>query len=134
MSTIFSKIILGEIPCYKVAETDKYIAFLDIAPLKRGHTLCILKEVEVDNIFDLDEETYTGLMQFSRRVAKAIQKTLPYKRVGVVVAGFEVAHAHVHLIPVNNMKEMDFNNPKIEMVKEEFAAIAMAIGQTYNGL
>lgn len=133
MSSIFSKIISGEIPCYKVAETDKYLAFLDIAPLKRGHTLCIPK-VEVDNLFDLDEETYTGLMQFSRRVAKAIQKTLPYKRVGVVVAGFEVPHAHVHLIPVNNMKEMDFNNPKVEMVKEEFAAIAMAIEQTYNGL
>jgi histidine triad (HIT) family protein len=133
MASIFSKIIAGEIPCYKVAETDKYLAFLDIAPLKRGHTLCIPK-IEVDNLFDLDEETYTGLMQFSRRVANAIQKTLPYKRVGVVVAGFEVPHAHVHLIPVNNMKEMDFNNPKVEMVKEEFAAIAMAIEQTYNGI
>lgn len=133
MPSIFSKIIAGEIPCYKVAETDKYLAFLDIAPLKRGHTLCIPK-VEVDHLFDLDEETYTGLMQFSRRVAKAIHKTLPYKRVGMVVAGFEVPHAHVHLIPVNNMKEMDFNNPKVEMAKEEFAAIAMAIQMTYNGL
>jgi len=133
MSSIFSKIIAGEIPCYKIAETDKYLAFLDVNPLKRGHTLCIPK-VEVDNLFDLDEETYTGLMQFSRRVAKAIQKTLPYKRVGVVVAGFEVPHAHVHLIPVNNMKEMDFNNPKVEMVKEEYAAIAMAIEATYNGV
>lgn len=133
MSSIFSKIIAGEIPCYKVAETDKYLAFLDIAPLKRGHTLCIPK-VEVDHLFDLDDDTYTELMQFSRRVAKAIQKTLPYKRVGMVVAGFDVPHAHVHLIPVNNMKEMDFNNPKVEMAKEEFAAIAMAIQMTYNGL
>ncbi len=133
MATIFSKIISGEIPCYKVAETDQYLAFLDINPLKRGHTLCIPK-VEVDHLFDLDADTYTGLMQFSQKVAKAIQKTLPYKRVGMVVAGFEVPHAHVHLIPVNNMQEMDFNNPKVDMVKEEFAAIAMAIGMTYKTL
>jgi len=133
MATIFSKIIAGEIPCYKVAETDDYLAFLDINPLKRGHTLCIPK-VEVDHLFDLDADTYTGLMQFSQKVAKAIQKTLPYKRVGMVVAGFEVPHAHVHLIPVNNMQEMDFNNPKVQMVTEEFAAIAMAIGMTYKTL
>jgi histidine triad (HIT) family protein len=131
MASLFSKIVAGEIPCYKVAETDKYMAFLDINPLKRGHTLCIPK-VEVDHLFDLDSETYTGLMQFSQQVAKAIQKTLPYKRVGMVVAGFEVPHAHVHLIPVNNMQEMDFNNPKVQMVKEEFSAIAMAIGMAYK--
>lgn len=133
MATIFSKIIAGEIPCYKVAETDQYLAFLDINPLKRGHTLCIPK-VEVDHLFDLDAETYTGLMQFSQKVAKAIQKTLPYKRVGMVVAGFEVPHAHIHLIPVNNMQEMDFSNPKVQMVTEEFAAIAMAIAMTYKTL
>src|SRR5687768_1270910 len=133
MATIFSKIIAGEIPCYKVAETENYLAFLDINPLKRGHTLCVPK-VEVDHLFDLDSETYSGLMQFSQKVAKAIQKTLPYKRVGMVVAGFEVPHAHIHLIPVNEMKEMDFSNPKVEMAKEEFAAIAMAIGMTYKTL
>jgi histidine triad (HIT) family protein len=88
----------------------------------------------VDHLFDLDPETYIGLMQFSQKVAKAIQKTLPYKRVGMVVAGFEVPHAHVHLIPVDNMKEMDFSNPKVEMAKEEFAAIAMAIGMTFKTL
>jgi histidine triad (HIT) family protein len=133
MASVFSKIIAGEIPCYKVAETDQFLAFLDIHPLKRGHTLCIPK-VEVDHLFDLDPETYIGLMQFSQKVAKAIQKTLPYKRVGMVVAGFEVPHAHVHLIPVDNMKEMDFSNPKVEMAKEEFAAIAMAIGMTFKTL
>ena len=133
MSTIFSKIIAGEIPCYKVAETDNYLAFLDINPLKRGHTLCIPK-VEVDHLFDLDPDTYSGLMQFSQKVAKAIQKTLPYKRVGMVVAGFEVPHAHVHLIPVDNMKEMDFSNSKVEMANEEYAAIAMAIGMAYKTL
>jgi histidine triad (HIT) family protein len=133
MATIFSKIINGEIPCYKVAENEQYLAFLDINPLKRGHTLCIPK-VEVDHLFDLDPATYTGLMQFAQQVAKAIQKTLPYKRVGMVVAGFEVPHAHVHLIPVNNMQELNFSNPKVEMAKEEFAAIAMAIGMTYKTL
>jgi histidine triad (HIT) family protein len=133
MATIFSKIINGEIPCYKVAENDQYLAFLDINPLKRGHTLCIPK-VEVDHLFDLDPATYTGLMQFAQQVAKAIQKTLPYKRVGMVVAGFEVPHAHVHLIPINEMKELDFSNPRVEMAKEEFAAIAMAIGMTYKTL
>jgi histidine triad (HIT) family protein len=133
MGAIFSKIIAGEIPCYKVAETDKYLAFLDIAPLKRGHTLCIPK-VEVDHLFDLDAETYNGLMAFTQKVAKAIQKTLPYKRVGMVVAGFEVPHAHIHLIPVDSMDEMDFKRPKVEMVKEEFAGIAMAIQMAYRTL
>jgi histidine triad (HIT) family protein len=133
MATVFSKIIAGEIPCYKVAETDQYLAFLDISPLKRGHTLCIPKQ-EVDHLFDLDAETYKGLLAFTQKVAKAIQKTLPYKRVGMVVAGFDVPHAHIHLIPVDSMDEMDFKRPKVEMVKEEFMGIAMAIQMAYRTL
>ncbi len=126
MASIFSQIVSGEIPGYKVAETDHYLAIMDIAPLKRGHVLCIPKQ-EVDHLFDLDATTYAGLMEFARLVAKAIQKTIPTQRIGMVVAGFEVPHAHVHLIPVNNMKEMDFNNPKLQISKEEFAAIAQVI-------
>ena len=133
MSSIFSKIIAGEIPCYKVAETDQCLAFMDIFPLKRGHVLCVPK-VEVDHIFDLDTETYTRLMQFSQRVAKAILQTIPSQRIGVIVAGFEVPHAHIHLIPVNNMREMDFSNPKLQISKEEFAAIAAVIQSNYNSL
>ena len=131
MPSVFSKIVSGELPCYKVAETDQYLAFLDISPLKRGHTLCIPK-TEVDHLFDLDPETYTGLMQFTQKVAKAIRKTLPYKRVGMIVAGFEVPHAHIHLIPVDHMKELDFNNPKLQIVKEELAAIAQAIQMNFK--
>ena len=131
MATIFSKIVAGEIPCYKVAETDEFLAFMDIAPLKRGHVLCIPK-IEVDHLFDLDTKTFTGLMEFAQRVAKAVQKTIPTQRIGMIVAGFEVPHAHIHLIPVNNMKEMDFSNPKLDISKEEFAAIAQVIQMHFN--
>lgn len=131
MASIFSKIVAGEIPCYKVAETEDYLAFLDIAPLKRGHTLCIPK-TEVDHLFDLDTPTYVGLMEFSQKVAKAIQKTLPTQRIGVVVAGFDVPHAHIHLIPVNTMQDMNFSNPKLQIVKEEFEAIAQLIQMHFN--
>ncbi|WP_366186421.1 HIT domain-containing protein [Flavobacterium ovatum] len=125
MSSIFSKIIKGEIPCYKVAEDDNYLAFLDVNPNAKGHTLCVPK-VEVDKIFDLDEEHYIGLMRFSRKVAIAIEKTVLCNRVGLSVIGLEVPHAHVHLIPINGMDEMRFLS-KVKMTKEEFESLAIAI-------
>jgi histidine triad (HIT) family protein len=125
MSSIFTKIINGEIPAYKIAEDDNYLAFLDVNPNAKGHTLCIPKQ-ETDKIFDIDEEHYLGLMKFSRKVAKALEKTVPCKRVGVAVIGLEVPHAHVHLIPLNKMDEMRFVN-KVKLEKEEFEALAKAI-------
>lgn len=125
MSTIFTKIINGEIPAYKVAEDDNYLAFLDVNPNAKGHTLCIPKQ-EVNKIFDMEEEQYVGLMRFSRKVAKALERTVPCKRVGVAVVGLEVPHAHVHLIPLNNMDEMRFVD-KVKLEKEEFEALAKAI-------
>lgn len=122
MATVFTKIIEGEIPCYKVAEDDNFIAFLDINPNAKGHTLCVPKE-EVDYIFDLGEHIYLQLMQFSRRVAIALEKTVPCKRVGMAVIGLEVPHVHVHLIPLNEMSEMTFSN-KISMTAEEFSQLA----------
>lgn len=128
MATIFTKIVNGEIPCYKVAEDDKFLAFLDISPNAKGHTLCIPKE-ETNKLFDLDETTYMELMAFSRRVALAIEKAIPCKRVGVAVIGLEVPHVHVHLIPLNQMSDMNFAN-SVAMETEEFTAVAKAI-QTY---
>ena len=125
MVSIFTKIINGDIPCYKVAETDDFLAFLDINPNAKGHTLCIPKK-EVDKIFDLDESAYSGLMNFSRKVAIAIQKTIDCKRVGMSVIGLEVPHAHVHLIPLNSMEDARFTS-KESLTKEEFEAIAKAI-------
>ncbi|MHA3789735.1 HIT family protein [Flavobacterium hauense] len=125
MSSIFTKIINGEIPAYKIAEDDNYLAFLDVNPNAKGHTLCIPKQ-EIDKIFDMEEEHYLGLMKFSRKVAKAIEKTVPCKRVGVAVIGLEVPHTHVHLIPLNEMDEMRFVN-KVKPEKEEFEALAKAI-------
>ncbi|MFD0977511.1 HIT family protein [Salinimicrobium gaetbulicola] len=122
MPTIFTKIINGEIPAYKVAETDKFLAFLDIRPNVKGHTLCIPKE-EVNKIFDLDEETYMGLMAFSRKVAKGVEKAIPCKRVGVAVVGLEVPHVHVHLIPLNSMGDMNFAQVQ-ELTDAEFKQIA----------
>ncbi len=122
MASIFSKIISGDIPSYKVAETDEFLAFLDINPNVKGHTLCIPKE-EVDKLFDLDKETYTGLMEFSRKVAIAIEKAIPCKRVGMTVIGLEVPHVHVHLIPLNGMGDMNFAHKK-HFSKEEFQEIA----------
>ena len=107
MATIFTKIVDGEIPCYKIAETDEFLAFLDVNPNAIGHTLCIPKK-EVDKIFDLDEASYIGLMQFSKQVAKAIGKAISCKRVGMTVIGLEVPHAHVHLIPLNSMEDARF--------------------------
>lgn len=125
MATIFTKIIKGEIPSYKIAEDDNFIAFLDVNPNAKGHTLCVPKE-EVDKIFDLGEHMYLQLMQFSRRVAKALEETVPCKRVGVAVIGLEVPHVHVHLIPLNEMSDMDFSK-KIEMTDEEFKELAAAV-------
>ena len=125
MASIFTKIIQGEIPCYKVAETDKFLAFLDVNPNAEGHTLCIPK-MEVDKIFDLDESSYNGLMQFSRKVAVALEKAVSCKRVGVSVIGVEVPHAHVHLIPLNTMEDARFIQ-KVKLSHEEFQEIAKAI-------
>lgn len=125
MPTLFTKIINGEIPAYKVAENDKFLAFLDIRPNAKGHTLCIPKK-EVNKIFDLDEETYLELMAFSRKVAKGIEKAVPCKRVGVAVVGLEVPHVHVHLIPLNSMSDMNFAQ-KQDLSEEEFEQIAQDI-------
>lgn len=125
MSSIFTKIVNGEIPAYKIAEDENYLAFLDVNPNAKGHTLCIPKQ-EIDKIFDMDEELYLGLMKFSKRIAAALEKTVPCKRVGIAVVGLEVPHAHVHLIPLNEMDEMRFIN-KVSLSKEEFEALAKDI-------
>ena len=125
MATIFSKIVNGEIPCYKVAETKDFLAFLDVNPNAKGHTLCIPK-VEVNKLFDLDEVTYVGLMEFARSVAIALEKAVPCKRIGVSVIGLEVPHVHVHLIPLNSMDDARFIS-KVKLEKEEFEALAKRI-------
>lgn len=126
MASIFSKIINGEIPAYKVAENDRYIAFLDIFPLKKGHTLVVPKQ-ETDYLFDLDDETYLGLMAFAKQIAGAMKQVIPCNRVGVAVIGLEVPHAHVHLIPINTESDMNFRNEKLKLPKEEFEEIAATI-------
>ena len=125
MASIFTKIINGEIPCYKIAEDDRFFAFLDINPNAKGHTLCVPKK-EVDKIMDLDAETYMGLMAFSRKVGKAIEASIDCKRVGITVIGLEVPHVHVHIIPLNEMKEATFQY-KVAPSKEEFEIIAKKI-------
>ena len=131
MSTIFTKIAKGEIPSYKVAENEDYYAFLDIAPMAKGHTLVIPKNVEDDYIFSLDEATYMGLCAFARKVAMAVKAAVPCKRVGVAVLGMEVPHTHIHLVPLNVEADMDFRKPKLELSKDEFASIASAIYEEY---
>jgi histidine triad (HIT) family protein len=126
MASIFSKIIDGEIPCYKIAENDQYIAFLDVFPLKKGHVLVVPKK-ETDYIFDLDTETYIGLMSFSKKIAIALKKAVPCNRIAMSVFGLEVPHAHVHLIPMNTMSDVSFSNEKLKLSKDEFEAIASAI-------
>ncbi len=122
MPSIFTKIINGEIPSYKVLEDDNFIAFLDINPNTIGHTLCIPKK-EIDNLFDLDDDLYVGLMDFSKKVATAMKKALDCKRIGISVVGFEVPHAHVHLIPINKIEDMDFKNI-VKLTDEEFISVA----------
>ena len=126
MASIFTRIVNGEIPCYKVAEDDKYLAFLDINPLAKGHTLVIPKK-EVDYIFDLDDELLVGLTLFAKKVAKAIDKAIPCKRTAVVVLGLDVPHAHIHLIPMNSASDINFSNPKIQLSKDQFEVIAKII-------
>ncbi len=123
--SIFTKIVKGEIPCYKIAEDENYFAFLDINPNAKGHTLCIPK-FEVDKIFDMDEAHFLGLMHFSRKVAKAIEKTVPCNRIAISVIGLEVPHAHVHLIPLNTMEDIRFQK-KVTLSKEEFESLAQEI-------
>jgi histidine triad (HIT) family protein len=125
MSSIFTKIIKGEIPCYKIAETDDFLAFLDVNPNAKGHTLCIPKQ-EINKIFDIQDDMYLGLMRFSKKIAVALEKTVPCKRIGMAVIGLEVPHAHVHLIPLNEMDEMRFQN-KVSLSKEEFEELAAEI-------
>jgi histidine triad (HIT) family protein len=125
MSSIFTKIIKGEIPCYKIAEDDNFLAFLDVNPNAKGHTLCIPKQ-EIDKLFDLDDELYLGLMQFSKKIAIALEKSVSCKRIGMAVIGLEVPHAHVHLIPLKEMSEMGFKN-KVTLTKEEFEALTKKI-------
>jgi len=125
MSTIFTKIIKGEIPSYKVAENDDFYAFLDVNPNAKGHTLVVPKK-EVNKLFELDEETYNGLMRFSRKIAIALEKTIPCKRVGMAVIGLEVPHVHVHLIPLEAMQDIQFKH-KVTLKPAEFEAIAKAI-------
>ena len=131
MSTIFTKIAKGEIPSYKVAENDEFYAFLDIAPMAKGHTLVIPKNVEDDYIFNLDEATYMGLCAFARKVALAVKAAVPCKRVGVAVLGMEVPHTHIHLVPLQTEGDMDFRKSKLELSSEEFQAIAQSIWNEY---
>lgn len=124
--TIFSKIVAGEIPSYKIAEDARFYAFLDINPLQKGHTLVIPKK-EVDSIFDLDDEEYKELHLFAKRIARAIGKAFPCKKVGMAVLGLEVPHAHIHLVPLQNEGDLLFSNPKLKLSKEEFEAVAEAV-------
>lgn len=130
MASIFTKIINGEIPSYNVAETTNFIAFLDVNPNAKGHTLCVPKN-ETNKIFDLEEREYLDLMKFSRRVAKALEKTIPCERVGMAVIGLEVPHVHVHLIPIHVMKDMTFES-KVSLTEQEFSALAQEISANFE--
>ncbi len=128
--SIFTKIVKGEIPAYKIAENERFLAFLDVYPTTKGHTLVIPKE-QIDYIFDLDDDTYSGLMSFAKEVSKAIKRAVPCNRVGLAVVGLEVPHAHVHLIPLNSMQDMNFANKK-EFSKEEMEEVAEKIRTEYH--
>lgn len=134
MATIFTKIINGEIPCYKIAEDEHNFAFLDISPMTKGHTLVVpkLSEPECDYIFALDNDAYASLMMFAKKVAKAIEGTIACKRIGVAVMGMEVPHVHVHLIPINKESDMVISNPKLKLADEEMANIASEIANNYK--
>jgi len=134
MSSIFTKIINGEIPSYKVAENDNYYAFLDINPLSKGHTLVVPKK-EVDYVFDLDDATFMGLFEFSKKVSKAIETSIDCIRIGLVVYGLDVPHAHIHLIPLKGTgNELDFSKPKVHLTQEEFSEIAEKINKEFLAL
>jgi len=128
MSSIFSKIVSGQIPCHKVAETELYLAFLDINPLSKGHTLVIPKQ-ETDYIFDLEDQLLSGLMLFAKKVSKAIEQTVPCQRIGVAVIGLEVPHAHIHLVPINHIHDLDFSKTRVTMSREEYAELAQSISE-----
>ena len=131
MATIFTRIANGEIPSYKVAENEDYYAFLDIAPMAKGHTLVIPKHNEEDYIFNLEDDTYSGLCSFAKKVAQAIKAAVPCKRVGVAVLGMEVPHTHIHLVPLQSEGDMDFRKKKLELSPVEFSEIAAAIYKEY---
>ena len=126
MASIFSRIIAGEIPCYKVAENDRFFAFLDIAPLAKGHTLVVPKR-EVDYFYDLEDDELQGMIVFAKQIAKKIQATTSCKKVATVVLGLEVPHAHIHLVPMNTEKDVDFSKEKLQLTPEEFAVIAESL-------
>ncbi|MGC1390593.1 MAG: HIT family protein [Bacteroidales bacterium] len=126
MASIFTRIINGEIPCYKIAEDNNYFAFLDINPLRRGHTLVVSKK-ETDYIFDLDDVYLAGMMVFSKKIAVAIKNAIPCNRIGVAILGLEIPHAHIHLVPMDTMEDINFRNPKLKFTVEEFKDIAALI-------
>ena len=128
MPTIFTRIIKGEIPCYKVAEDDRFLAFLDINPLKAGHALVVPKN-ETDYIFDLSDDEVSGMFLFSKKVAAAIKEAFPCNRIAVIVLGLEVPHAHIHLIPMDSMEDVNFRNPKLKFTPEEFKEMAAMISR-----
>ncbi len=131
MASLFTKIINGEIPCYKIAEDENYFAFLDIFPLSKGHTLVVPKK-EIDYIFDIDDTTLSGLMLFAKKVALAIDKSVKCTRVGVAVVGLEVPHAHIHLVPLHSLHDIDFSRPKLKLEKEEMEKIAATIRENIS--
>ena len=131
MTSIFSKIASGEIPAYKVAESNDFFAFLDVNPLVKGHVLVIPKK-ETDYIFDVEDEEFKNLFAFAKNVARAIKKVISCKRIGVAVIGLEVPHAHIHLIPISKMKDMDFSNEKLQLTKDEFLEISAKIKEAFN--
>jgi len=131
MPSIFTRIVNGEIPCYKVAEDDHFLAFLDINPLAKGHTLVIPKK-EVDYIFGVEDNMYAGLCLFAKRVALAVEKVVPCKRMGIAVLGLEVAHAHIHLVPINTVYDIDFSKPKLVLQKEEFLELVEKISAEFS--
>ncbi|SMO37048.1 HIT family protein [Solitalea koreensis] len=126
MASIFSKIVAGEIPAHKIAETDEFLAFLDITPLVEGHTLVIPKK-EIDYVFEIDDDILGRMMVFAKHVAKSIEKAIPCKRIGVAVIGLEVPHAHIHLVPLNQMNDINFSRPKLQVSQEQLAATAEKI-------
>jgi histidine triad (HIT) family protein len=133
MPSIFTRIVNGEIPCYKVAEDDRFLAFLDISPLAKGHTLVIPKQ-EIDYIFGIGDELYKELFLFAKKVALSIEKVVPCQKMGIAVLGLEVAHAHIHLVPVNTVYDIDFSKPKLQLTKEEFLELVEKISEEYKKL
>ncbi len=131
MPSIFTRIVNGEIPCYKVAEDDHFLAFLDINPLAKGHTLVIPKK-ETDYIFRIDDKEYGDLFLFAKKVALAVEKVVPCKRIGIAVLGLEVAHAHIHLVPINTVYDIDFSKPKLALSKEEFLELVEKISAEFS--